>query len=112
MDTTQTPTAITLSAAAAARITALSPDGQQLLRLSVLGGGCSGFEYHFELVDAPEADDLLVEHATARCAIDATALPFVTGSIIDFKDDLAASRFVVNNPNATANCGCGVSFSV
>jgi iron-sulfur cluster assembly accessory protein len=105
-------TPITLTDAAAKRILALSPDGAKVLRLVVNGGGCSGFQYDFALTDSPHADDLLVEHAGARLAVDVISLPLLTGSEVDFKDELAASRFAVNNPNATMGCGCGVSFSV
>ncbi len=103
---------ISLSDAAAARISKVSEQGTKLLRLVVNGGGCSGFQYDFALTDAPHPDDLVVEHKGARLAVDVISLPLLAGSQVDFKDELAASRFVVNNPNATMGCGCGVSFSV
>lgn len=104
---------ITLSDTAARRITTLAADGKgAILRLAILGGGCSGFQYDFTRVDAPESDDLVITHLNATAAIDASALPLLDGAVIDFENTLAASRFVVTNPNATANCGCGVSFSI
>jgi iron-sulfur cluster assembly accessory protein len=83
-----------------------------MLRVSVEGGGCSGFQYKFDLVGNGEADDLVIEKSGARVLIDPVSLGFLTGSEIDFVDDLIGSAFKINNPQATASCGCGTSFSI
>ncbi len=86
--------------------------GQNALRISVQGGGCSGFRYGFEVVSQTNADDLIIEKSGARVAIDPVSVPFMAGSEIDFVDDLIGASFKITNPNATASCGCGTSFSV
>jgi iron-sulfur cluster assembly accessory protein len=86
--------------------------GQNALRVSVQGGGCSGFRYDFEIVSETNADDLVIEKSGARVAIDPVSVPFIAGSEIDFVDDLIGASFKITNPNATASCGCGTSFSV
>ena len=83
-----------------------------MLRVSVEGGGCSGFQYKFDLVRAGEADDLVIDKDGARVLIDPVSLGFLAGSQIDFVDDLIGSSFKVNNPQATASCGCGTSFTI
>jgi iron-sulfur cluster assembly accessory protein len=83
-----------------------------LLRVSVEGGGCSGFQYKFDLVGAGEADDLVIEQDGARVLIDPVSLGYLAGSRIDFIDDLIGASFRIDNPQATASCGCGTSFSV
>lgn len=83
-----------------------------MLRVAVDGGGCSGFQYRLDLVDAPEADDLVIERDGARAVIDVVSLALLKGSEIDFVDELATAEFRVNNPNARSSCGCGVSFSI
>lgn len=83
-----------------------------LLRVAVDGGGCSGFQYRFELVEAAEAEDLRIEAAGQAALVDAVSLPFLKGSEIAFVDELAGAQFVVRNPNAASSCGCGVSFSI
>ena len=83
-----------------------------LLRVSVEGGGCSGFQYKFDLVAASEADDLVIEREGARVLIDPVSLEYLGGSEIDFVDDLIGQSFKIHNPNATASCGCGTSFSL
>ena len=85
--------------------------GDQALRVAVEGGGCSGFQYEIKL-DAPAADDLVLEKNGARVLIDPVSLPFLTDAEIDFADELIGARFVVRNPNATSSCGCGTSFSI
>jgi len=77
----------------------------------VEGGGCSGFQYDIKL-DEPAADDLVLEKNGARVLIDPVSLPFLANAEIDFSDELIGARFVVKNPNATASCGCGTSFSI
>ena len=105
---------ITLSARAASRIAELlrSEEAPALLRVSVEGGGCSGFQYRFDLVSESAPDDLLIERDGARVVVDPVSLGFVQGSEIDFVDDLIGAQFKINNPNVTAACGCGTSFSV
>ena len=82
------------------------------LRVSVMGGGCSGFQYGFELDDARNDDDIAVEKNGARVVIDSVSLGYMEGAEIDFVDDLIGASFKVNNPLATASCGCGTSFTV
>jgi iron-sulfur cluster assembly accessory protein len=83
-----------------------------LFRVSVEGGGCSGFQYRFDLVTESAPDDLILERDGARVVVDPVSLGFVQGSEIDFTDDLIGAQFKINNPNVTAACGCGTSFSV
>ena len=80
--------------------------------MSVEGGGCSGFQYRFDLVKELAPDDLLVERDGARVVVDPISLGFVQGAELDFVDDLIGAQFKVNNPNVTAACGCGTSFTV
>jgi iron-sulfur cluster insertion protein len=105
---------VTLSSAAASRLKALSADEGRpvMLRVAVDGGGCSGFQYSFDLVHAPEADDLKVERDGATALVDPVSLPLLKGSEIDFVDELIGAQFKVKNPNAKSSCGCGVSFSI
>jgi len=109
-----TATAVTLSASAAARIHAIGKaEGRpMMLRIAVDGGGCSGFQYRFDLVDTPEADDLKIERDGAAALVDDLSLALLAGSEIDFVDELAGAEFKVRNPNAKSSCGCGVSFSL
>ena len=108
------PTVVSVSERAAKRIAeiAAGEPGTPLLRVSVEGGGCSGFSYKFDLVPASEPDDLVIERAGARVLVDPISLQYLAGSEIDFVDDLIGAAFKVNNPNATSSCGCGTSFSV
>lgn len=105
---------ITLTAAAAERLNALSAaEGRALmLRVAVDGGGCSGFQYRLDLVEAGAADDLRVERDGAAALVDDVSQPFLAGSEIDFVDELAGAEFRIRNPNARSSCGCGVSFSI
>lgn len=105
---------ITLSESAAKRISAIlakQPD-MSYLRVSVEGGGCSGFSYKFDLTDTANEDDLVVTRDGATVLVDEMSLEFMTGSEIDFSTELIGAAFKINNPNATAGCGCGTSFSV
>jgi len=112
MTTTTSPVNLTESAARRIlEITATEPDNK-FLRLSVEGGGCSGFQYKFDLVAAPAADDLLLERDGATVVIDPVSLNFLNGAELDFVDDLIGASFQIRNPNATASCGCGTSFSI
>jgi len=109
-----TSTDLTLSPAAAKRIQAIgAQEGRPLmLRVAVEGGGCSGFQYQFELVDQANDDDLRVERDGAAALVDEMSLVLLKGSEIDFVDELAGAEFRVRNPNAKSSCGCGVSFSI
>lgn len=82
------------------------------LRISVSGGGCSGFQYHFTLDDAQSPDDKVFVQDNIGVIIDAVSLALLSDSVIDYTQDLTSSQFVIKNPNATASCGCGNSFSV
>jgi iron-sulfur cluster insertion protein len=105
--------AFTISANAARRLkTVLADDPGAALRISVKGGGCSGFQYEFD-VDASRAeDDFVAKRDGATVLVDPVSLEMVKGSELDFVDDLMGRAFKVKNPNAVASCGCGVSFSV
>ncbi len=105
---------LTLSDSAARRLAELSElDGHAvMLRVAVDGGGCSGFQYRFELVEAAEEDDIRIEAGGQTALVDLVSLPFLKGSEIAFVDDLAGAQFVVRNPNAASSCGCGVSFAI
>jgi len=94
-----------------AEIAAAEP-ASPMLRVSVEGGGCSGFQYKFDLVGARDADDIIIERDGATVLIDPVSLPYMAGSQIDFVDDLIGATFRISNPNATASCGCGTSFSI
>ena len=83
----------------------------KVLRVAVEGGGCSGFQYKIDL-DDPASDDLVLEGAGERVVIDEVSLPFLGGAVIDFSEELIGARFVIDNPNATASCGCGTSFTI
>jgi len=87
------------------------PEGT-MLRVSVEGGGCSGFQYKFNTDRAKAADDIVIERAGATVLIDPISLNYMAGSEIDFVDDLIGSAFKVHNPKATASCGCGTSFAL
>ena len=82
------------------------------LRVAVLAGGCSGFQYKFELDEAPQPDDLVVERGAARVLVDPASLDLLAGSELDYTDELMGSHFTVRNPNAKSACGCGTSFAV
>ena len=82
------------------------------MRVSVKGGGCSGFQYAFDIEKARADDDLVVERDGAVILVDPVSLEYMKGSEIDFADELAAAEFRVRNPNAKSSCGCGVSFSL
>lgn len=105
---------ILLSADAARRLAELAATAgrPQMLRVAVDGGGCSGFQYRFELVDTAEADDLHIELDGQTALVDPVSIPFLKGSEIAFVDELVGAQFVVRNPNAASSCGCGVSFSI
>ena len=83
-----------------------------MLRVSVEGGGCSGFQYKFDTERQRAYDDIVIEQSGATVLIDPVSLNYMAGSEIDFVDDLIGSSFKVNNPKATASCGCGTSFAI
>ncbi|MGO8243066.1 iron-sulfur cluster insertion protein ErpA [Rhizobium johnstonii] len=109
-----TDTSVTLSDAAAKRIAAIvgAEAGKSALRVSVEGGGCSGFSYKFDLADSADDDDIIVEKNDAKVLIDSLSLVYMAGSEIDFVDNLLGQSFHIKNPNAVASCGCGTSFSI
>jgi iron-sulfur cluster insertion protein len=82
------------------------------LRVAVLAGGCSGFQYRFELDETPQPDDLLIERGPAKVLVDAVSLDLLAGAELDYTDELMGSHFAVRNPNAKSACGCGTSFSI
>ena len=106
---------IRFSALAAAKVGELvREDGNAALKLRVYisGGGCSGFQYRFELVETAEDDDLRIQADGQAALIDPVSIPFLKGSEIAYVDELAGAQFVVSNPNAASSCGCGVSFAI
>lgn len=106
--------AVTVTERAAIRIAEIvsAEATTPLLRVSVEGGGCSGFQYKFDLVADKAADDLVLEKAGATVLIDPVSVQYMQGAEIDFVDDLMGASFKINNPVATASCGCGTSFSI
>lgn len=86
------------------------PDAK--LRVSVLGGGCSGFQYDFGFDTSAQSDDFVISKSGATVLIDPVSLPFLAGSEIDFVDEIIGAAFKINNPNASSSCGCGTSFSI
>ena len=108
------PQTLTLSPSAAARIAAIAAKQGKpaLLRLSVEGGGCSGFQYKFELAAAPDADDAVSETDGVQLLVDPVSLDLVSGCVVDYVESLGGAAFKVENPNAVAGCGCGSSFAV
>ena len=105
---------VSLSPAAAKRIRAIGEaEGRAvMLRVAVEGGGCSGFQYQFDLVEDVQEDDLKIERDGAAALVDLVSLALLKGSEIDFVDELAGAEFRIRNPNARSSCGCGVSFSI
>ncbi len=106
------PVQITERAAKRIRAILAAEPKPAMLRVSVAGGGCSGFQYGFTLDDTRAEDDLVVEREGATVLIDTVSLPFLAGAEIDFVDDLIGQSFRIRNPNAASECGCGTSFSV
>ena len=109
MDLTLPPT---VTERAFARLAEIGAGAQgKALRVAVEGGGCSGFQYDI-LLDDPAEGDLILNGAGEQVVVDEVSLPFLTNATIDFTEELIGARFIVNNPNATASCGCGTSFSM
>jgi len=94
-----------------AEILATEPP-QSVLRVSVEGGGCSGFQYKFDITREREVDDIVIAGNGATVVIDPVSLEYMSGSHIDFVDDLIGASFKIENPHATASCGCGTSFAL
>ena len=107
-------TAPTLTDAAAARIAAIAEKQAKpaILRLSVEGGGCSGFQYRFGLAEDMDDEDSISENAGVKLVVDAASLDLVAGSTVDFVESLGGAAFRVENPQAAAGCGCGSSFGI
>ena len=105
---------VTVTDRAATRIAEIagSEPASPMLRVSVEGGGCSGFQYKFDLVGGQAADDFVIRRNGAVVLIDPVSLQYMEGAEIDFVDDLIGAAFKVKNPVATASCGCGTSFSI
>jgi iron-sulfur cluster assembly accessory protein len=105
---------LTLTSNAAKRVAAIA--GKQgkpaILRLSVEGGGCSGFQYKFDLADSAENDDSVSETDGVRLVVDPVSLDLIAGSTVDFVESLGGAAFKVENPQAAAGCGCGSSFGI
>lgn len=110
--TTKTP--VMVSERAARKIARLIEEtsGSAAFRVTVEGGGCSGFQYRFDLVESVETDDVVVRRDGAVVVIDNVSLPYMLGSEIVLTDDLMGESLQVNNPQATASCGCGTSFAI
>ncbi len=114
MSDTATELPISVTAAAAARILHVVSDepAGTVMRISVSGGGCSGFSYGFALTTERSDDDFVIEKDGATVVIDAISADYLQGSELDFVDDLMGQAFKMKNPNATATCGCGTSFAM
>ena len=109
---TDSPVSVTDNAARRiAQVLSKEPAGA-MLRVAVNGGGCSGFQYAFDIETKKTDEDLVIERDGAVVLIDAVSLEFLRGARIDFVNDLIGQSFKIENPNATAACGCGTSFSV
>ena len=115
METKTESTALTFSDTAAFKVKKLiseEPNGNLKLRVFVTGGGCSGFEYGFTFDEDVEEDDTQIEKNGVALLVDALSYQYLEGAVIDYKEDLQGSRFIVTNPNATTTCGCGNSFAI
>ena len=109
------PRELGITEAAAKRLSFLlgqEEDSNQMLRVTVSGGGCSGYQYHFDFDKAAGDDDLIFERDGVSVVTDNASMDLLAGSQLDYVDDLIGAFFTVNNPNASSSCGCGVSFSI
>jgi len=112
-DAAAPPVGLTAGAARrVAEIAAQQGNPKLKFRVAVQGGGCSGFQYEFKLEEAVGDDDIVIERDGVQMLVDSLSLLYLTGAEVDFVEDLIGAAFQVNNPNATASCGCGTSFSV
>lgn len=112
---TYTPTGMTFTDAAANKVKALITEEENddlRLRVFVTGGGCSGFEYGFTFDEDVEDDDTRIPNGDVELIVDSLSFQYLAGAVIDFREDLQGSRFVVTNPNAETTCGCGNSFAI
>ena len=107
-------TQVTLAPSAAARVATIAQKQGKpaILRLSVEGGGCSGFQYKFGLADAPEDGDLIAETGGVRLVVDEVSLGLLEGSVVEYVESLGGAAFRVSNPQAASGCGCGASFAI
>lgn len=105
---------ISLAPSAAARVATIAAkqDKPAILRLSVEGGGCSGFQYKFGLADAPESDDTIAETDGVKLLVDQVSLGLLEGSVVEYVESLGGAAFRVSNPQAASGCGCGSSFAI
>ena len=109
------PSAIDFTDSAAKKVCELASQQNNetlMLRVYIEGGGCSGFQYGFELAQNPNDDDTVIEKDGVKLVVDPLSFQYLAGSEVDYRDDLMGARFVVNNPNAVTTCGCGASFAV
>jgi iron-sulfur cluster assembly accessory protein len=106
------PLILTPSAARRIALIASKQSRPAILRLAVEGGGCSGFQYKFDLADAPLGDDMVSETDGVRLVVDPVSLDLIAGSTVDFVESLGGAAFKVENPQAAAGCGCGASFGI
>ncbi len=109
MDSTST---LAISDSAARRVGNLMSESDIGLRVYVEGGGCSGFQYGFQLETERQDDDFVIEQKGITMLIDSLSIQYLMGAEVDYLDDLMGARFLINNPNATTTCGCGSSFSI
>jgi iron-sulfur cluster insertion protein len=105
---------LTLTPSAAQRIAKIAEKQARppILRLSVEGGGCSGFQYKFDLADGPDPEDMVSETDGVKLVVDPVSIDLVSGSVIDFVESLGGAAFKVENPKAATGCGCGSSFGI
>ncbi len=106
------PLILTPSAAKRIALIAQKQSRPAILRLAVEGGGCSGFQYKFDLADSPDADDSVSETDGVKLVVDSVSLDLIGGSTVDFVESLGGAAFKVENPQAAAGCGCGASFGI
>lgn len=109
------PKPLLITSAAAAKVASLVAEENNpdlVLRVYVTGGGCSGFQYGFDFADSIQDDDTIIEEQGARFVLDSLSYPYLVGSTLDYIEGLEGSRFTLTNPNASATCGCGSSFSI
>ena len=110
-----TSSAIEFTTSAAQKVCELASQQNkktQMLRVYIEGGGCSGFQYGFELAQSSNDDDTVIEKAGVKLVVDPLSFQYLAGSEVDYRDDLMGARFVVNNPNAVTTCGCGASLGI
>jgi iron-sulfur cluster insertion protein len=108
----ETPFSVSSNAAKRIAFLAAQEAKPVLMRVAVLGGGCSGFQYNFSFEDQKNDDDLLIKCGEASVVVDSTSLELLKGSELDYVEEMVGSAFQVKNPNATSSCGCGNSFSI